>query len=286
MNRPIPSEARSTSPTPPARPGPQHRDLEHTHQQRTVDPRWRRRSAERRETLPAHDLPGIDRRHPEKLDHAAGPLADEREGDKRHREVLQDKGEDGRAEVGEDPRLRRGSVRELGRVGAATTSGGMAAAPGSERSPIALALLGRAGDDRPVDRVRRAPRRGSPRNSERTGSTASTRTSMTDCLPARNCGLGVLRGDDQDVELPPVRPASPAARSSRRPAWESATGQLLVGLDVGRQPGRRRRDDYRLERALDAAVAETEKGHDQERAEDQTEERAGPPNGLDELLAD
>jgi hypothetical protein len=66
---------------------------------------------------------------------------------------------------------------------------------------------------------------------------------------------------------------------------QAASGELLVGLDVGGQTARRWGHDHRLERTLEAAVAEAEDGHDQERTKDQAEDGARPAHGIDDLLA-
>ena len=64
--------------------------------------------------LAGDHLRRVDRRDPEQLDDAARPLADERQRDEGDGQVLEDQREDRRAEEGEDPRLGRGDVAQLG----------------------------------------------------------------------------------------------------------------------------------------------------------------------------
>ena len=65
-------------------------------------------------TLPVEHLGRADRRDPEELDDAARALADERQGDERDRQVLEDQGEDGRREELDDVGLGRRDVVDLG----------------------------------------------------------------------------------------------------------------------------------------------------------------------------
>ena len=64
--------------------------------------------------LPGDDLPGVDRRDPEELDDAARALANERQRDQRHGEVLEDQRQHSRAVERQDLRLRWRDVLDLG----------------------------------------------------------------------------------------------------------------------------------------------------------------------------
>ena len=218
----------------------------------------------------------------------ARALADERQGDQRHGQVLEDQRQHRRPEV------RRGRVARTGRCWSPRPRS-------ARRRPRAgwPAALGRAGQRVAlasstaarrmivsVDRVRQV-RREEPGVVGTHGSTVLTTTSMTDCLPAWNCASASAGATTTTSALPSARPRLGGRRVLGRPPRCAARRRRGPGRSRRRSAGRLRAGRRRPSRAAaDAVVAETEDGHDQERAEDEAEERAGSAHDLDELLAD
>lgn len=106
-------------------------------------------------------------------------------------------------------------------------------------------------------------------------------------LPVAERSLGVVGRHDRHVD----RSAADAGLSSvaiRRHLddVESRPGELLVGRGISGHLARGRCHDDGLERPSDSAVPEPEDRHDQERTEDQAQDGARPPEGLNELFAD
>ncbi len=242
--------------------------------------------AERQDLATKH-LGRADRRDPEELDDAARSLAHEGQRDEGDGQVLEDERQHGGSEVRDHARFGRRLVDDLrarrGRDDGWRDRRGVRLAGGDR---VALALRRRPLDDRPIDGTRQT-------RGEEAGIVDRDRVDGIDLdlddrlLAGIERGVGVFGGDDQHIGLA-VREAGLTGRPilGDLSDMQSATGEFLVARDVRRESARQRRHDDRLERPFDAAVAEPEEGHDEERAHDQAHDRPGPSDRLDELLAD
>ena len=221
--------------------------------------------------LAGQELRRADRRDPEELDacrsSAHGPATGRSSVD---RQVLEDEGEHGRPEEGDDPGVGRGDVHDLG-FGRRRDDLGRDPARVRLARPPARSPGPRSprGDDLAVDRARRGRRRGTRRSSPATGSTTSTTTWIVDCLPAAELRLrgssgattttSTCRAARRGLRRRTVRGRPPRSAGRRRPA-PGRSRRRRAARDVGGtttivSSGR-----------FDAVVAEAEQGHDQERA--------------------
>ena len=151
------------------------------------------------EHLAAEYLGRTDRRDPEELDHAARPLAHERQRDEGDREVLQDQRHDGGAEVRDDTRFRGCLVGDLGAGRGGDDlrrDGGRVRLTGAHG--IALTLRSGAFDDGAVDRTRET-RCEEPRIVHR-DRIDGVHLDLDDALLAgAECAIRVVGRDDEDV---------------------------------------------------------------------------------------
>ena len=162
-------------------------------------------------------------------------LADERQGDQRDRQVLEDQGEHRRSEIGEDLRLRRGRVLELGLGRGGDDLGRDRRGAGIGGRDVALGLLDRLADDRLVDGVRQV-------RGEEPGVVRAERVDGVDLhaddrlLAGPELRFRVGRGDDHHVGAAVGEPGLGGRRVIRdRLDVQPATCEILVGLDVRRQ---------------------------------------------------
>ena len=180
--------------------------------------------------LAGDHLPGVDRRDPEQLDDAARPLPDEGERDERDGQVLEDEGEDRGPEVGEDPRLGRRDVLDLGaRRGGDDLRWDHDRTGLGGRDRVAFGLLGRAADDRLVDRVRQV-------GGQEPGVVGAQRVDRVHAdlddrlLAGTKAGFGIGGGDDHHVDGA-IHERGLGLRhvvDDRRDV-QSAAGEILVG---------------------------------------------------------